>query len=111
MTLSFCGLPSPPVGLSLQTLLLEVLAMAKKLTVSIELELTVPDDWQIIETTDGIGVLKIAPDQFLDLTFEPMVTSDVEGSWTNAVSEDFMEDLMDMVESESVAYELKQTLN
>ncbi|WP_448364872.1 hypothetical protein [Fluviibacter phosphoraccumulans] len=86
-------------------------AMAKKLSVTIELEMTVPDDWQIIETTDGIGVLKIAPDQFLDLTFEPMITSDVEGSWTNAVSEDFMEDLMDMVESESVAYELKQTLN
>ena len=85
--------------------------MTKKLTVTIELEMTVPDDWQIIETTDGIGVLKIAPDQFLDLTFEPMITSDVEGSWTNAVSEDFMEDLMDIVDSESVAYELKQTLN
>ena len=40
-----------------------------------------------------------------------MVTSDIEGSWTNAVTEDFMEELMDMVEAESVAYELKQTLN
>ena len=28
--------------------------MAKKLSVTIELEMTVPDDWQIIETTDGI---------------------------------------------------------
>ena len=27
--------------------------MAKKLSVTIELEMTVPDDWQIIETTDG----------------------------------------------------------
>jgi hypothetical protein len=105
------GLPLAAVGLSWQTLHLEVSAMAKKLTVSIELELTVPDDWQIVETEDGIGVLKIAPDQYLDLTFEPMVTSDIEGSWTNAVTEDFMEELMDMVEAESVAYELKQTLN
>ena len=40
-----------------------------------------------------------------------MVTSDVEGSWTNNVSDEFMDELMDMVEAESVAYELKQTLN
>ncbi len=33
--------------------------MAKKLSVTIELEMTVPDEWQIIETEDGIGVLKI----------------------------------------------------
>ncbi len=85
--------------------------MAKKLSVTIELEMTVPDDWQIVETDDGIGVLKIGPEQYLDLTFEPMVTSDIEGSWTNNVSDDFMDDLMDMVEAESVAYELKQTLN
>ncbi len=85
--------------------------MAKKLSVTIELEMTVPDDWQIVETDDGIGVLKIGPEKYLDLTFEPMVTSDIEGSWTNNVSDDFMDDLMDMVEAESVAYELKQTLN
>jgi hypothetical protein len=85
--------------------------MAKKLSVTIELEMTVPDEWQIIETEDGIGVLKIGPEQYLDLTFEPMVTSDVEGSWTNNVSDEFMDELMDMVEAESVAYELKQTLN
>jgi hypothetical protein len=85
--------------------------MAKKLSVTIELEMTVPDNWQLIETEEGIGVLKIGPQQFLDLTFEPMVTADVEGSWNNNVSDEFMDELMDMVESESVAYELKQTLN
>ena len=85
--------------------------MSKKLSVTIELEMTVPDEWQIIETEDGLGVLKIAPDQFLDLTFEPMVTKDIEGAWTNDVTDEFMDDLMEMVESESVSYELKQTLN
>ena len=85
--------------------------MAKKLTVSIELEMTVPDDWQIVETEDGIGVLKIAPDQYLDLTFEPMVAADLSGAWNNDVSEDFMNELLDMVEAESVSYELKQVLN
>ncbi|MGV0953416.1 MAG: hypothetical protein ACOYBQ_04705 [Fluviibacter sp.] len=85
--------------------------MSKKLSVTIELEMTVPDEWQIIETEDGLGVLKISADKFLDLTFEPMVTKDIEGAWTNDVTDEFMDDLMEMVESESVSYELKQTLN
>jgi hypothetical protein len=85
--------------------------MSKKLRVNIELEMTVPDDWKIVETDDGIGVLKLADDKFLDLTFEPMVASDLAGAWTNDVSEDFMNDLLDMVDTESVGYELKQVLN
>jgi hypothetical protein len=85
--------------------------MSKKLRVNIELEMTVPDDWKIVETDDGIGVLKLADDKFLDLTFEPMVASELAGAWTNDVSEDFMNDLLDMVDTESVGYELKQVLN
>lgn len=85
--------------------------MSKKLRVNIELEMTVPDDWQIVETEDGIGVLRLGNGQFLDITFEPMVASDLAGSWNNNVSEEFMNDLLDMVDSESVAYELKQVLN
>jgi hypothetical protein len=85
--------------------------MSKKLRVNIELEMTVPDDWQIVETDDGIGVLKLSDGRFLDLTFEPMVATDLAGAWSNDVSEDFMNDLLDLVDSESVAYELKQVLN
>ncbi|MFW9611982.1 MAG: hypothetical protein ACMV0J_07300 [Fluviibacter sp.] len=85
--------------------------MSKKLRVTIELEMTVPDDWQIVETDDGFGVLKIDDGQFLDLTFEPMVATELAGAWSNDVSEDFMNDLIDMVDSESVGYELKQILN
>ncbi|MBU3667572.1 MAG: hypothetical protein FGM53_03415 [Rhodocyclaceae bacterium] len=85
--------------------------MSKKLRVNIELEMTVPDDWQIAETDDGIGVLKTSDGKFLDLTFEPMVAADLAGAWSNDVSEDFMNELLDMVDAESVAYELKQVLN
>ena len=85
--------------------------MSKKLRVNIALEMTVPDDWQLVETEDGIGVLKVAEDQFLDLTFEPMVARELSGDWSNDVSEEFMNDLLDMVDSESVGYELKQVLN
>lgn len=85
--------------------------MSKKLRVNIELEMTVPDDWQIAETDDGIGVLKLGNGQFLDLTFEPMVATDLAGAWSNDVSEEFMNDLLDMVDAETVGYELKQVLN
>ena len=85
--------------------------MTKKLRVNIELEMTVPDDWQIAETEEGIGVLKLSDGRFLDLTFEPMVATELAGAWTNDVTDDFMNDLFDMVDSESVAYDLKQVLN
>lgn len=85
--------------------------MSKKLRVNIEIEMTVPDDWQLIETDEGIGVIKVAEGQFLDLTFEPMVANDLAGSWSNDVSEQFMDDLLDRVDSEFVSYELKQVLN
>lgn len=85
--------------------------MSKKLYVSIELEMTVPDEWQIVETEEGVGVLKVADDTFLDLTFEPMVAKELAGAWNNDVSEAFMNDLLDMVDAESVSYELKQVLN
>lgn len=51
------------------------------------------------------GNPQLAPDQFMDLTFEPMVTRDVEGEWSNAVSDEFMDELLDMVESEDVTYD------
>lgn len=85
--------------------------MSKKLYVAIELEMTVPDDWQIVETEDGVGVLKVAEETYLDLTFEPMVAREIGGTWSNDVSEEFMNDMLDMVEAESVSYELKQVLN
>lgn len=85
--------------------------MSKKLRVNIELEMTVPDDWQIAETEDGIGVLKMSDGNYLDLTFEPMVAKELAGAWSNDVSESFMNELLDMVDTESVGYELKQVLN
>ena len=83
-------------------------AMAKKLAVTIRLEMDVPDSWEVVRTADGVEILQLAPDQFMDLTFEPMVTRDVEGEWSNAVSDEFMDELLDMVESEDVTYDIQQ---
>lgn len=76
----------------------------KTVAVTIKLEMEVPDDWELAKTSDGIDVLRMGDGRFLDLTFEPMVTNDVEGAWTNEVEEGFIDALMDMVVSEDVTY-------
>jgi len=78
----------------------------KSISVTIKLELEVPDDWEMAQTSEGVDVLSMGNGQYLDLTFEPMVTSDVEGTWTNSVDEEFMNSLLDMVVSEDVTYEM-----
>ncbi|MGE5386351.1 MAG: hypothetical protein ACM3SV_10760 [Betaproteobacteria bacterium] len=76
----------------------------KKLAVTIKLELEVPDEWEVVQTSDGVDVLHMGNNQYLDLTFEPMVADDIDGTWSNAVDDDFMNGLLDMVESEDVIY-------
>lgn len=80
----------------------------KTLAVTIKLELEVPDDWTLERTSEGVDVLRMGDGQYLDLTFEPMVTHDVEGTWTNGVDEEFLDDLLAMVVSEEVDYRLGQ---
>lgn len=83
--------------------------MSKKLAVTITLNLEVPDHWEVVNTYEGADVLKIGENQFLDLTFEPMVTADIEGEWSNSVSDEFINSLFEMVETEEVAYELSSS--
>lgn len=80
--------------------------MSKKLSVTITLTMDVPDHWDIVSTSEGADVLQIGEGQFLDLTFEPMVTADVEGEWTNSVTDEFINSLFEMVDSEEVTYEM-----
>ena len=42
----------------------------KKLHVTIKLEMSVPDDWELVETSEGTPVLKLPTGQFLDLAIE-----------------------------------------
>jgi len=78
----------------------------KTIAVTIKLELEVPDAWELVKTSDGIDVLSMGNGQYLDLTFEPMVTEDIEGTWTNSLDEGFMDALLERVVSEDVTYKL-----
>ena len=77
----------------------------KKLNVTIKLEMSVPDDWELVHTSEGGQVLKLPGNQFLDIAIEPLFASDPEETWASTEDEDVLNDILDMVESEDVAYE------
>ena len=76
----------------------------KKLAVTIRMEMEIPEEWELKETPDGFVVLKLAEDQYLDFTYEPMVTDDIKGRWSNDVDDDFMDLIEDMMVVEQTSY-------
>jgi len=78
----------------------------KTVNVTIKLQMSLPDDWELVKTSDGVDIVRMADGRYLDLTFEPLVTDDPEGTWTNDVDNEFLNDLLDMVEAEDVTYQL-----
>ena len=77
----------------------------KKLKVTIQLEMSVPDDWALTTTSEGGQVLKLPNDQYLDLAIEPLFASNPEETWSSTEDNDTLNDILDMVESEEVVYE------
>lgn len=77
----------------------------KKLNVTITLELSVPDDWELVETSEGGQVVKLPNNQFLDIAIEPLFASDPEETWSSSEDDDVVNDFLDMIEIEDVAYE------
>ncbi|MBT9476702.1 hypothetical protein [Polaromonas sp.] len=76
----------------------------KKLNVTIKLELSVPDDWELVQTSEGGQVLKLPDNQFMDIAIEPLFASNPEETWASTEDDDVLNDILDMVESESVSY-------
>lgn len=77
----------------------------KKLNVTIQLEMLVPDDWALATTSEGGQVLQLPNQQFLDLAIEPLFATDPEDTWSSTEDDDALNDILDMVESEQVTYE------
>lgn len=76
----------------------------KKLHVTIQLEMSVPDDWELVETSNGGHVVQLPNQQFLDLAIEPLFASDPEETWSSTEDEAVLNDILDMVETEEVTY-------
>ena len=77
----------------------------KKLKVTIELEMSVPDDWELADTSEGTPVLQLPNGVFMDIAIEPLFASNPEEIWSSTDDEDTLNDILDMVESEAVTYE------
>jgi hypothetical protein len=77
----------------------------KKLNVTIQLEMSVPDEWELANTSEGTPVLKLPSGQYLDIAIEPLFATDPEETWSSTDDEDTLNDILDMVESEEVTYE------
>ncbi len=77
----------------------------KKLNVTIQLSMSVPDDWELATTSEGGKVLKLPDGQFMDIAIEPLFTNDPESTWSSTDQDDVLNDILDMVDEEDVTYE------
>lgn len=76
----------------------------KKLNVTIQLEMSVPDDWELVQTSEGGQVLKLPDNQYLDIAIEPLFAVNPEETWASTDDDDILNDILDMIESEDVTY-------
>ncbi len=81
----------------------------KKLTVTIRMEMEVPDTWSVEKTSDGIDILKIADGRYLDMSAEPLIADDKDGTWSTDYDDDFANQIYDMVSSEDISYDLGES--
>ncbi len=81
----------------------------KKLTVTIRMEMEVPDTWSVEKTSDGIDILKIADGRYLDMSAEPLIADDKDGTWSTDYEDDFANQIYDMVSTEDISYDLGES--
>jgi hypothetical protein len=69
----------------------------KKLSLVLHAELEIPDDWELVEHSSGIFVLKVG-DRFVDFDIAPLVTASTapDATWSDE-DEKFTDDILDMV--------------
>jgi len=69
----------------------------KKLSLVLHAELEIPDDWELVEHSSGIFVLKVG-DRFVDFDITPLVTASTapDATWSDE-DEQFTDDILDMV--------------
>lgn len=76
----------------------------KMLNITITLDMLVPDDWELVETSEGGQVIELPTGQFLDMAIEPLFANDPEETWSSTEDEETLNDILDMVENEEVTY-------
>ena len=65
----------------------------KTLKVTIELEMSVPDDWHLVQTSEGTPVIRMDDGAFLDMAVEPLFAANPEEVWSSTEDEDELTDI------------------
>ena len=81
----------------------------KKLTVTIRMEMEVPDTWSVEKTSAGIDILKKGDGRYLDMSAEPLIADDKDGTWSTDYDDDFANQIYDMVSTEDISYDLGES--
>lgn len=76
----------------------------KKLLVTVQVELDIPDSWTLVEHPDEVQAIKLDDGQFMYMSFLPMFTKDPHqgAEWSSECPDAFTESLLDMVADEEV---------
>lgn len=78
----------------------------KKLTITLQLELEVPDDWAVVDTSEGTPVVKLPDGRYLDIAVEPLFATDPEDTWSTTDDEDEADEFFSRVVGEQISYTL-----
>ncbi|MGQ3090809.1 MAG: hypothetical protein ACT6RZ_10985 [Methylophilus sp.] len=81
----------------------------KKLIVTIQVELDIPDTWDLVEHPDQVQAIKMDDGQYMHMSFLPMMTRDFneDAEWSSECSDEFTESVLDMVADEEVYMKLE----
>lgn len=76
----------------------------RKLLVTIQLELDIPNNWELVEHPDQVQAVKMDDGQYMHMSFLPMLTRDFskEAEWSSECPDEFTESILDMVADEVV---------
>ena len=78
----------------------------KKLTITLQLELEVPDDWAVVDTSEGTPVVKLPDGRYLDIAVEPLFATDPEDTWSTTDDEYEADEFFSRVVGEQISYTL-----
>jgi len=81
----------------------------KKLLVTIQVELDIPETWELVEHPDQVQAIKMDDGQYMHMSFLPMMTKDFneDAEWSSECSDEFTEKVLDMVSDEDVYMKLE----
>ncbi|HSI44893.1 MAG TPA: hypothetical protein VK950_01850 [Methylophilus sp.] len=76
----------------------------KKILVTVQVELDIPDTWSLVEHPDEVQALKLDDGRYMYMSFLPMFTTELkEGAeWSSECTDEFSDELLDMVADEEV---------